>query len=124
MIINALHKDTRICAGSYEIDSLGDWVDHGELILSPRHDGQAGWILDPNNEWIDPRAPTEEQKWARIKSNRNGLLAKTDVYLINDFPITAEAKAEIIAYRQKLRDIPSMYTNADDVVFPTRPLAK
>ena len=118
MKINALHKDTRVCMGIYEIDSLDSWKDHGLLVLSPRHDGQTGWILDDNNVWIDPTAPTEEQKWIAVKRNRNGLLAKTDIYLLNDFPITAEQKAKIITYRQQLRDIPITYTNADDVVFP------
>lgn len=121
MKINALHKDTRVCLGIYEIDSLDLWQDHGDLILSPRHDGEVGWILDENNEWINPNLPTEEEKWSKIRRERNGLLAKTDWTQFADSPLSDELKAIYQTYRQALRDLPNQYANADDVVFPERP---
>ena len=41
-----------------------------------------------------------------------------------DTPLAESKKAQWVTYRQQLRDLPSNYTdsdNIDDVVFPTQP---
>lgn len=37
---------------------------------------------------------------------RDSVLKATDVYMVADFPIDAEQKTELVAYRQALRDMP------------------
>lgn len=40
-----------------------------------------------------------------IRSERNELLKKTDIYMINDYKINSNLKLELIKYRQNLRDV-------------------
>lgn len=117
--ICALNKYTNQCIGVYEIDDISNWIDHGDFVLASRHDGQCGWFLE-NGQWRDPRAiiKTEEEKWAEIRRNRDNLLKESDMYMIEDYPITQQNKVSVIEYRQQLRDLPQTYTNADDVVWP------
>jgi len=59
-----------------------------------------------------------------IRNVRNGLLEESDWTQVNDCPLIDAKKAEWATYRQALRDLPSQYTdsdNIDDVVFPTQP---
>ena len=51
--------------------------------------------------------PTLEEKEAMVRSVRDGYLVATDKYMIVDFPISAETKAQYRAYRQYLRDYPT-----------------
>ena len=59
-----------------------------------------------------------------LRNVRNGLLEESDWTQTTDSPFTDAKKAEWATYRQALRDLPSQYTdndNIDDVVFPTQP---
>lgn len=42
---------------------------------------------------------------ANIKAWRNHLLAETDFYMVTDSPLSADAKQQMINYRQALRDL-------------------
>ncbi|WP_102394955.1 phage tail assembly chaperone [Enterovibrio norvegicus] len=59
--------------------------------------------------------------WNIIRTRRDLLISKTDWTQVPDCPLSNEKKAEFLAYRQALRDIPQTYTNPDDVVWPTKP---
>ena len=48
--------------------------------------------------------PTEDDKKASIRADRDYLLADSDKYMLSDFPITEEAREKWVAYRQYLRD--------------------
>lgn len=117
--ICVLNKYTNKCVGVYDIENISNWRDHGDFVLSPRHDGQSGWTLE-SGQWIDPfiKVKTEEEKWAEIRAKRDNLLEQSDKYMFDDYPITQEQKNNVIAYRDQLRDLPQTYTNADDVVWP------
>jgi hypothetical protein len=56
--------------------------------------------------------------WEQIRSRRNNLLALSDYTQMADWPGDKEAWA---TYRQALRDLPQTYTNAADVVWPSKP---
>ena len=59
-----------------------------------------------------------------LRLKRDALLTESDWTQVNDSPLTDAKKAEWATYRQALRDLPSQYTdsdNIDDVVFPTQP---
>ena len=48
-----------------------------------------------------------ERKKAEVRAKRNELLAETDKFLLEDFPIDKSTKDQYKAYRQYLRDYPS-----------------
>ena len=56
--------------------------------------------------------------WEQIRSKRNNLLALSDYTQMADWPGDKTAWA---TYRQTLRDLPQTYTNAADVVWPSKP---
>lgn len=56
--------------------------------------------------WEDIPPPTDEQKAEQERQWRDSELSSTDVYLLEDFPISAEDKTRILNYRQLLRDYP------------------
>lgn len=61
------------------------------------------------------RIPTAEEQLAQIRARRDRLLAATDVMLaVPDYPISAEQREELLAWRQALRDFP-------DEIAPTLP---
>jgi len=69
-----------------------------------------------------PEAPLTTTQ--HIRNKRLYLLQDCDWTVGSDSPLSDSKKAEWITYRQQLRDLPSGYTdsdNIDDVVFPTEP---
>lgn len=62
-----------------------------------------------------------ERLWAIIRNTRGNLLSKTDWTQMSDSPLTESKKLEWRTYRQQLRDIPEVYTNPRDVVWPSQP---
>jgi len=59
-----------------------------------------------------------------IRNNRMYMLRSCDWTQTEDSPLTDAKKAEWATYRQALRDLPSQYSdndNINDVVFPTQP---
>lgn len=55
-------------------------------------------------------APTTEELSAQKRAERDSLLASTDKYMLPDFPITEEERAQYKAYRQYLRDLPESWS--------------
>ena len=50
--------------------------------------------------------PTSEELFATLRSTRDLRLAVMDKYLLSDYPITADALAQVKAYRAALRNLP------------------
>lgn len=63
---------------------------------------------------------SEEELWERIRKERNRLLSECDWTMAADAPEDLNYR-EWEMYRQRLRDLPSFYTNPKDVVFPNSP---
>lgn len=77
-----------------------------------------------NNGDIDPEVNQEldtMRKSSDIRSQRDKLLEATDKYVLEDYPISAEHKLEVKAYRRALRDITNQAEFPENVVWPTRP---
>ena len=70
------------------------------------------WVLD------------EEMYMLYLRQERNQLLAATDKYMLVDYPISAEEKANVATYRQELRDAPNKDKLADRVLPETPVLIK
>ena len=61
---------------------------------------------------------------AEHRETRNELLAASDWTQMPDSPLTDSKKQEWATYRQELRDLPSSYTDDDDIadiIFPSKP---
>jgi len=53
------------------------------------------------------------------RAERNSLLADTDMYLIDDFPVSASNLTKWKTYRQELRDMD--FSDPDNITWPTKP---
>jgi hypothetical protein len=78
-------------------------------------------MLSATALWFDHPDPETENKWRLVRQHRDELLTRSDWTQIPDVVLSEEKKAEWIAYRQALRDIPENYTNPDEVIFPDEP---
>lgn len=76
-------------------------------------------IVDGHEEIAAIPEPTDEEKAADKRAERNILLDATDKYMISDFPITDEEREKYKAYRTYLRDLPAsdLFPNIDVLTF-------
>lgn len=74
----------------------------------------AGWFLDAAAEL--EAAHAAERVW------RNGQIAVTDYLAMPDYPLTAEQRLQLYAYRQALRDWPDVSTFPDQAARPQPPV--
>ncbi len=65
-----------------------------------------------------------ENKWQKIRSIRNSLLQASDIYILTDRWEKYDQNTKTIwsDYRQQLRDLPTTFTNPDEVVWPIKPV--
>ena len=56
-----------------------------------------------------------------IANKRNALLAETDHYMMEDYPITKEQREELKTYRQALRDITKQKSFPSSIEWPKKP---
>ena len=61
--------------------------------------------------------PSDEDKWVRVRQQRDALLHECDWWGISDNTMSDEQTA----YRKLLRDLPTSKSNPDEIVFPTKP---
>lgn len=98
--------------GLFTVDYIGSR--EGDTVLTDETIAalETGEKVIRDGEVVDRPA---EEKEAEARMQRNSLLADSDKYMISDFPVTEEERAEYAAYRQYLRDYPA---SAD---FPAMP---
>tara|TARA_R100000781_G_scaffold1394_1_gene2296 strand:- start:4119 stop:4403 length:285 start_codon:yes stop_codon:yes gene_type:complete len=60
--------------------------------------------------------PTTDEKWVRVRQQRDMLLRECDWWATSDRTLTDEQKT----YRQNLRDIPSQ-SDVDNITWPSKP---
>ncbi len=48
----------------------------------------------------------EEERFARLRAERDRRIAATDYLIMQDYPLTEDSRAAVQAYRQALRDLP------------------
>lgn len=70
---------------------------------------------------VAPPPPTDAELAARIRSERDSLIAKTDWTQASDSPLPADAKAAYVTYRQALRDVTKQATFPQSVTWPVAP---
>ncbi|MBS6474287.1 MAG: phage tail assembly chaperone [Acetobacter sp.] len=86
---------------------------------------RSGKIVHVNNAgetfFTEPKTD-ETRKKELVRRKRDYLLSETDKYVsVPDFPITSEKRQAYIAYRQKLRDLPTQKGFPFNIVFPEKP---
>lgn len=60
--------------------------------------------------------------WSVLRSKRDNLLWESDKYMMPDYPITSEKKAELVSYRNALRDLPTQVTDPrEEIEWPILP---
>ena len=60
---------------------------------------------------------TTDQKWSRLRQDRDRLLAETDVWALTDRSMSTAQ----INYRKDLRDLPANTSNPANPTWPTKP---
>lgn len=62
-----------------------------------------------------------EQLASEARATRDRLLAESDFYLMQDYPIMERTLAEVKEYRKKLRDITEQEGFPSDITWPEKP---
>ena len=64
---------------------------------------------------------SDEEYASEARLKRNQLLAETDYYILEDYPLSNQRKEEIKAYRQLLRDISNQPGFPRQIDWPVKP---
>lgn len=89
-----------------KLTTVEEWANHGVIVAD----------VAPEPKPIDP-----ERVANRVRRQRDALLHATDYYMMPDYSITEAALANVRAYRQALRDIPSQKGFPTQVKWPEPP---
>jgi hypothetical protein len=65
-----------------------------------------------------------QAKWKKIRYMRDSLLKDSDIYIFSDRWENYDQNTKNIwsNYRQQLRDLPTSFTNPDEVIWPIKPV--
>lgn len=74
-----------------------------------------------NAEELDFNQKMPNRRLRNLRRKRDKMLKDSDWTQLNDANITSGKINEWVVYRQKLRDLPALYPNASDVIFPQKP---
>jgi hypothetical protein len=59
--------------------------------------------------------------WKPVRDNRDSLLINSDWTAVTDSALSSGDQIDWEYYRQELRDLPQVYDDVDDVVWPDKP---
>jgi len=90
-------------------------IDHSSQVI----ESSVGSEVDGKWKAFNVRSRTNDEKWIMLRSKRDELLKDSDFTQLGDSPSNAVTWQ---AYRKLLRDLPTNYPNADDVIWPTPPV--
>ncbi len=82
------------------------WLPGDSNTSVPRYMTELGPL--PEDALLEAPDKTAVELFAALRQKRNARLVETDVYLVADYPITAENLEKVKAYRSALRDLPSL----------------
>ena len=71
--------------------------------------------------WPIGELKTDEDYAAEAREKRNALIAETDFLVMPDYPLDAEKKGAVLAYRQALRDVPEQAGFPRQIDWPVKP---
>ena len=61
---------------------------------------------------------TIQAQWAMVRNLRDTLLSESDYFIVRAYESGLPIPADIVSYRQSLRDIPQTFDDPADVVWP------
>lgn len=64
---------------------------------------------------------TDAEYASEARAKRNALIAETDYMAMPDYPLDAERKVAVLAYRQALRDVPEQAGFPRQIDWPSKP---
>ena len=70
---------------------------------------------------LDAQREAADLDMNMVRSQRNGMLSAADWTQLGDAALGAHTAVEWAAYRQSLRDLPSVYSRVSEVVWPNDP---
>jgi hypothetical protein len=70
---------------------------------------------------MEPAELGADQLSAMARAKRDAMLAETDVYMVDDYPVEPDYKEKIKAYRQLLRDITAASDFPYNIIWPQMP---
>lgn len=81
------------------------------------------WTYLPREDTFLPPPRNILVEWARVRNERNALLAESDLYLMPDrwVTYTQDEQHAWTVYRKALRDIPQTFIDPKEVVWPNKP---
>lgn len=101
----------------------GDLIDVTDIhmtLLKEINSNNKTIVIDGGELFLEERAPVQiEETWDNVRAKRNRLLNDSDYTQLPDYPDAL--KADWVAYRQLLRDLPQTYTDLSTIVWPTKP---
>jgi hypothetical protein len=95
--IEVTAKEREFFLEKMNMESMALTYENGELVLVPQH---------------------HDATWDAIRTTRNCLLDESDFTQVSDFSGDKEAWKK---YRQQLRDLPQLYSDPNDIVWPEKP---
>lgn len=108
------------------------------VLAEPDFAQQQGWIQIPEEvpvgigwgfdgtTFSEPEVnqqEVDENLWKIIREERDNLLAQSDKFMLTDWfnSFSPDKQTAWVTYRSDLRNIPQIYTNPIDVIWPTVP---
>jgi hypothetical protein len=105
--------------------------------FTPEEIADAGWVQAPEqpqliypnvlewdgSEWVvrAPNAKETEQRWAEVRRIRDSWLSQTDYLLLQAYEQGVTPSADVVTYRQALRDIPQNNPDPFFITWPSLP---
>lgn len=80
-----------------------------------------GWVLRTGGKPALPEPDYEGEEAARVRQERNKLLAESDWTQLIDSPFSNDSNGVWQAYRQALRDVPNQEGFPFDIEWPQKP---
>ena len=81
------------------------------------------WIIEDKTEEqiaLETQSKITVQ-WSAIRQQRDEYLKSTDISILRDFESGNVANADVVAYRQALRDLPQTQTDPFNIIWPIIP---
>ena len=103
---------------TFSIDESLQWLEVPEGVAVGNAKVQT---VEGVDSLVDGSADKAGPKWSLLRQERDLRLADCDWTQLSDSPLSVEAKALWVTYRQALRDLPASTSNPDAPSWPSQP---
>lgn len=136
MTIDSMNEGRAITITHYQLTDSRIWsIAEARFVASAPEDAVVGPCPDEHGEsslegligclhfygYELGELKTDAEYAAEAREKRNQLIAETDYLAMPDYPLDAEKKGAVLAYRQALRDIPEQAGFPRQIDWPVKP---